>query len=359
MEFQEKIKKVFAENNIEILTFFGEKEYIKYKCNNCGKIYENKNAISLLSKISLCEKCWKPFSRWNKERLQKYKLDRLFPQSNLTFLEFNGTKKGGKIQCNKCGYIKEYNSLPAVLRRTGDCFCEKCEGVKNQIYNYVKTNLSNDIILIKWYGAAEKNEFYCKKCNRNFFRKIQLGSKMDYCPNCCTSNNKFTLEEAQINFNNKFGEEYQILKYEGQKGRSLLRHSCGFCFTCNIGDFKKSKGCPKCYKKISKLEQKVITFLNKNNYIYEYQKRFDDFKRFPFDFYVEIEGKKFLLEAQGRQHYMEVPVFDSYELQKERDLKKRNYCLINNIPLIEIPYWEENNIPTYLLSKFNDYLEKE
>ena len=31
---------------------------------------------------------------------------------------------------------------------------------------------------------------------------------MDYCPNCCTRNNKFTLEEAEINFNNKFGEEY-------------------------------------------------------------------------------------------------------------------------------------------------------
>lgn len=359
MDFQEKIKKVFKENDITILFFEDKKGYIKYQCNCCKRVYENKNATSLLSKISLCEKCWKPFSRWNKKRLQFYKLDRLFPQSKLTFIEFNGTKKAGKIRCNKCGYIKVYSNLSAVLRRTEDYFCEKCENTKNKTYNYTIKNLPETIELIQWNGAKEKSEFYCKKCNKNFFRRARINSNLNYCPNCSEGNNKYTLLEAQEKFNKDFGDSYKILRYEGQKGRSLLQHTCGFCFSCNLGDFKKSKGCPKCFKKISKLEQKVLKFLKENNYDYEYQKRFGDFKKYPFDFYVKIKNREFLIETQGRQHYQNVPIFDSYELQQQRDLKKKEYCLTNNIPLIEIPYWEEENLPEYLLDMFNDYLEKE
>lgn len=359
MNLEEKIKKVFKENQINILEEHGWKGSIKYECNICKRVYTAKSAVSLFSKISLCEHCWKPFSRWNKERLEEYKLKRLFPESDLSFVEFNGYNNPGKIKCNKCGFIKEYSSLPAVLRRVSTNFCEQCEGLGRKIYNHTIENLPPHIELIEWKGAAFKNVFLCKKCGKYFERKIETVSKLDYCPYCVTSNNKFTLEEAQQKFNEKFGTDYTILEYNGQKKRSLLRHKCGFCFTCNIGDFAKSKGCPKCFKSISKLEQAVDDWLAANHYSYERQKRFDDFKKFPYDFAVYLNGKTILIEAQGRQHYMSIDGFGDFEKQKVRDKKKRDYCLVNNIPLIEVPFCEQKNIDKFLLEQFNDYLERE
>ena len=52
-------------------------------------------------------------------------------------------------------------------------------------------------------------------------------------------------------------------------------------------------------------------------------------------------------------------IFDSLEDQKRRDKIKKDYCLANNISLIEIPYWELKNLEQFLQLKFNDYLEKE
>lgn len=358
MLFLKKIKDVFKENDIDILEYTEPKKFIKYKCLTCGQIYTAQTAVSLLSKITLCEKCWLPFKRWNVERLQKYKLKRIFPNSQLQFIEFNGYKNKGKIKCLKCGFIKEYNSLPAILRRTGDCFCECCEEVKNKIYQYTLNNLPETIELVEWRGAALKNLFFCKNCNKTFERKIDLQSKMDYCPYCNNNIHKFSLQQAQEKID-KEKEGYTILNYGGQRGRSLIKHSCGFCFTCNLDSFAKSRGCPKCFGKMSKLEKTIESFLIKNNYSFDVQKRFSDLKKYSFDFIVFFNNSFMLIEAQGRQHYEDVSIFDSFENQQKRDEVKRQYCLVNDIPLIEFPYWEESNVENFLLDKFNDYLERE
>lgn len=59
------------------------------------------------------------------------------------------------------------------------------------------------------------------------------------------------------------------------------------------------------------------------------------------DFLVSYEGRQYDIEYNGRQHYQEERInqlFSSLESQKQRDEKKRNYCEINNIYYIEIPY---------------------
>jgi hypothetical protein len=359
MEFLERLKNVFKENDIEIIVYTNPKSYIKYKCKKCGQIYSAQQAVALLSKVTLCKNCWNPFTRWNIERLEEYKLKRLFPESDLSFIEFNGYKKKGQIKCNKCGAIKQYNSLPAILRKYNDKFCDNCENIKDKTYQYLINNISDEFQLLQWNGAAEKSTFLCKTCHKTFTRRIRLDSEINYCPYHTQNCNKYTLQEAQKQFNQMYGNDYTILKYGGQKGKSLLKHKCGFCFTCSIDSFYKNKGCPKCFKTISKLEQSIEKVLKDNNYYYEKQKRFDNFKKFPFDFIVELNEQLIAIEAQGRQHYENVPIFDDLEIQQKRDNKKREYCLANNIPLIEVPYWEQNNIEKFLLNKFNDYLEKE
>ena len=153
--------------------------------------------------------------------------------------------------------------------------------------------------------------------------------------------------------------EYQLLQYKGTNYKSLIKHKCGFIFSTRLSDFEKTRGCPKCYRKISKGEQLVMKFLENHNYDYIYQKRFNDLKKFSFDFCIKLNNKIILLEVQGQQHYEDIEIFDSLEEQKRRDKIKKDYCLANNIPLIEIPYWELKNLDQFLQLKFNDYLEKE
>ncbi len=69
--------------------------------------------------------------------------------------------------------------------------------------------------------------------------------------------------------------------------------------------------------------------------------------RFDFAIFTEDNELDFLIEAQGKQHYMPVKKFGGLKgvnRQKYNDLQKRKYCLEHNIKLICIPYYDENKL---------------
>lgn len=359
MEFKEKLQIVFKETPIEILKYSGEKLPIEFKCCSCGKIYKQVCARNLLSKITLCKKCYNPFSRWDKERI-KIKLKRLYPNSNLELIEFNGIRKGGKIKCLKCGVIEEIKNFDGLFCGRKDFFCNNCEKEKNIIYKHLEEELKKGYLkLLEWKGVNEKSKFQCNRCGHIFKKQVHKNFNGEICPNCFKVYNKFNFEDAQNLLNKKGNNEYELLQYKGMNERSLVKHQCGFCFSIRLTDFEKTKGCPKCYKKFSKLEQKVAQWLDNNNYDYKRQIRFNDLPKYSFDFSVQINNKEILIEVQGQQHYRQVEIFDDFKIQEKRDNNKREYCLVNNIPLIEIPYWEIENLNNFLPLKFKDYLERE
>jgi hypothetical protein len=65
------------------------------------------------------------------------------------------------------------------------------------------------------------------------------------------------------------------------------------------------------------------------------------------------------VEFQGRQHYEPVDFAgkgekwakEQFEINQIKDQIKRDYCNLNNINLIEIPYWEFDNIENILNEK--------
>jgi hypothetical protein len=96
----------------------------------------------------------------------------------------------------------------------------------------------------------------------------------------------------------------------------------------------------------SKGEEKISELLKENNIPFVYNKSvFKDCLLFTggiarFDFYVDGQ---YIIEYDGEQHYKYSKsgwyTIDEYEVTKQRDLEKTNYCLQNNIPIIRIPYW--------------------
>ena len=63
-----------------------------------------------------------------------------------------------------------------------------------------------------------------------------------------------------------------------------------------------------------------------------------------------------LIEYNGKQHYKSIEYFGggkSLEIQQKRDFSKKQYCIKNNIKLIEISYLDFNNIEEILSIELN------
>ena len=88
----------------------------------------------------------------------------------------------------------------------------------------------------------------------------------------------------------------------------------------------------------SRGENAIETLLKENNIKYEKEKRFKNLGQQRFDFYVNNE---YLIEYDGIQHFQITGGWGTKENLKkvrEHDQDKNNFCKLNNIPLIRIPY---------------------
>ena len=69
--------------------------------------------------------------------------------------------------------------------------------------------------------------------------------------------------------------------------------------------------------------------------------------RFDFAVFDDDDNLDFLIEYQGKQHYEASPKFGGkrglYQ-QQHNDNKKRRFCALKGIKLIEIPYTEESDV---------------
>lgn len=77
--------------------------------------------------------------------------------------------------------------------------------------------------------------------------------------------------------------------------------------------------------------------------------------RFDFAVFDDDGNIDFLIEYQGRQHYEPSSKFGGkrgFYQQQFNDNKKRRFCALHDITLIEIPYTEENLISyDYIMEK--------
>lgn len=122
----------------------------------------------------------------------------------------------------------------------------------------------------------------------------------------------------------------------------------------------KGSGCPHC--KQSKGEVLISSILLNKNINNTPQYRFINCKyknTLPFDFY--LPKYNMCIEYQGLQHYEPVDFAGKgiiwaekqFILNKKKDTIKQKYCKDNNIKLLEISYWDCENIEEILIKKLN------
>lgn len=170
-------------------------------------------------------------------------------------------------------------------------------------------------------------------------------------------------EEAQCKLDEQKENEYELLEYVGMNKKALLRHKkCGYIFS--ILCFRdiltgRNRGCPKCYQFKSVGEQRIRDYLDKHQIQYIPQKTFAPLNKSKYRFDFFLPQYNLAIEYQGEQHYRDNGYFkDRLKTVQTRDLIKKEYCIANNIELLEIKYTELNNISAILDSRFNDQEQK-
>lgn len=190
-------------------------------------------------------------------------------------------------------------------------------------------------------GGAGKHKKWiciCPICNREFITQSNhlIGDKIQSCDSC-----------ARNKFEDLTGRTFTNLTVEkriyGYKGQTLYQCKCicGNTHIASVGHLKtgtvKSCGCLK-----SSYAQKIQNVLEKNNIVFEKEKRFSECRdklSLPFDFYIpEIN---MLVEMQGQQHFIPVKFWgsdDGLELRKNHDQIKEEYCKKHGYRLLKIMY---------------------
>ncbi len=150
-----------------------------------------------------------------------------------------------------------------------------------------------------------------------------------------------------------------VLNKSNKSGRRLYwdcQCDCGKTITIK-GDHLRQNRQFSCGCLNSKGEYIISELLRQNNIMFITQYRFDDFVSdtnnipYRFDFGIIQNNKlSYLIEFDGEQHYYANTAKSSwnspenFEKTLERDCKKNNYCKINSIPLIRIPYFIKDKI---------------
>ena len=292
-----------------------------------------------------------------KEDFEK-KIKEKHPFSKLEILEYNGMTKPCKYKCLRCNKEYEIKKADILFKRLNPCDCKKDFYSRYDKLKYFES-LYSDYQIKKIQG--DDIWVYHSVCGEFFKRQtVNALSSFDSCPYCQTRHTKqeSTKEQIEKKLQEHFyGEKYEVFDYKNYNSSCKIRHSCGFVYEGSVASFLQSRGCPRCFRKISKGEQRIKNFLEKEKIDFIPQKSLDKEKnkgRYKFDFF--IPKYNLAIEYNGEQHYKEkTGFFDGLEKTKKRDKVKEEYCKRNNIELMIIPYWELENIEAILVSKFNDY----
>lgn len=169
------------------------------------------------------------------------------------------------------------------------------------------------------------------------------------CKFCKIDNNVKNITQTAAN---KFVEQANIVhhgKYLYDKVEYINAHTKIKIICPKHGEFLQTpnkhlngQGCPICGE--SSLEKHIRYFLEDNQIEFESQKRFENFKYYPFDFF--IPSKNMVVECQGIQHFIDAANFFNNKLEEQliRDKKKYDFCRKHNIKIV---YYTDKNFMKY------------
>jgi hypothetical protein len=354
----------------------GVKEDGKYFCNKCAlKLYGKANEM----KTKLAN--GKSFEQWCIENKRQeilkywdYELNDCKP-SEISY----GTKKKYWFKCPRGLHESELKSIINISTMNVKYICNKCDSIAqylidtygenalNLYWDYDKNTVDpwtvhkNNNRLKLWLKCQNKNYHIYNISSYCFVEGIRCGycngkkvHPLDSLGKLLENLGLLHLWSAK---NDKSPYEYSPnsgkkvwLKCAEGKHEDYYRS----VNNSNIRDFR----CPEC--QFSKGEDKINNYLIKNNIYKIPQKEFDGLlglgsKNLSYDFC--LPQYNLLIEYQGEQHEKYIKGFHKsekdFKKQIEHDRRKKEYAEKNNIKLLEIWYYDFDNIEMILDKELN------
>lgn len=274
--------------------------------------------------------------------------------SNTTILEnYKGSNIRIKCKCNICE--TEFTALPSNLKRY-NC-CPKCNKPQKTEVEY-KEKLFNKCgdsftIIGKYINASTRIKIIHNKCG-HVSEVLPIAFINNGCK-CikCSNRLKKTTEQFKQELYNLVGDEYTVISdYISANDKILIRHNkCNNEYSTTPNKFLKGYRCTKC--RLSKGEDAIRLLLKNNNIKHISQKKFSGLvglggRNLSYDFY--LPKYNLLIEYQGNFHDGSAALQTDKQLQRqqEHDRRKKQYAIDNNIKLLEIWYWDFDNIEDIL-----------
>ena len=307
-------------------------------------------------------------------------LDEFAKREFLTLLsdesEYNDCHSKMRYVCQKHKDKGEQTiTLGHLLEEKGCIYCG-CEKLSNQSYlskDFVQSEISKinpHVKIIEYKGATQQSKCYCTKHNK-YFQKGYYAlahNKNSGCEICYAENLRASQGMGIDEFKKRLKEIHPELVVTGEyiNNCTPIKIYCtahDYTFSSKPVDILKRINCCDKSRKTYK-EEYICSFIEETyGFLITRQKKFDDCKDknyLPFDIY--LDDYNVLIEYQGEQHYKPIrysgesweEAEEKFKYTKKHDLVKKEYCIANNIPLLEIPYWEFDDLEYYLFDSFTE-----
>lgn len=259
----------------------------------------------------------------------------------------------------------EYPVTPANFI-SGGYRCPNCFGSKQSNTEEFKLKVLNQYgneyeVIGEYINNRTKIKMKHNVCNYEYSASpndILAGNK---CWKCSGLERK-TIDTVKKDVFNMVGDEYIVDgEYISNKTKIFFTHkTCGVTFPMNTNNFLNGQRCPICAE--SKGEQAVRRYFEVNNIDYIPQKEYLGLVglnngNLSYDFH--LREYNLLIEFQGIQHeeYRRGWHKDNnaFKQQQEHDKRKKEYANKNNINLLEIWYYDIDNIEQILDKELNNY----
>lgn len=197
-------------------------------------------------------------------------------QDKIKILEFNGLKAPVTFQCLNCGKIQKVARGEVLLRKGKNYQCQFCHYTKENLTKETKHKIeklleNKTIEMINFTKVGEIAIFRCKKCGNLFTREPLRMLKNQKCPICESRCVAIPLKTFKEELKDKYGEEYEIVdesQYKNMHTKILIRHTCGFIWKIAPQNILYKNQCPKCSKKVSIGERKILDWLDEKGIFY-------------------------------------------------------------------------------------------